>query len=120
MSTRQRIADALGGVSGINADIAPPDVLAPGAAWPAWVSATRGTYTGLTNTWHVLVVLPNANMQQTVEGADPLVDAIWAALLDVGDVSIVEAAMLTQTDPGGVGQATPGLRFTMTTTGSKT
>ncbi len=119
MSTRVAIAAALSTVEGVTGASSPPDVLAPGAGWPTWISAGIGTACALTDTWHVFVVLPNPTAQATVEAGDPLVQTVWAALMDLGEVSIVEAATLTQADPAGAGQGLPGLRFTLTTVGDR-
>lgn len=119
MSTRAAIAAALSTVDGVAGMTAPPDVLAPGAGWPTWVSAGIGTACALTDTWHVFVVLPNATMAATVEAGDPLVQTVWAVLMDLGEVSVVDAATLTQADPAGAGQSLPGLRFTLTTVGDR-
>jgi hypothetical protein len=119
VNTRQAIADALSTVDGVRGVAVPPDVLAPGAAWPTWISAAPATYGSLLDTWHVFVTLPNPTRATTVEASDPLVDHIWAALLDVGEVSIVEAAMVSDGDPSGTGQGLPALRFTLTTVGKR-
>ncbi len=120
MSTRDAIARALSTVPGVTGQATPPDLPGPGTAWPAWAGATPGTNCGLTDQWFVFLVLPNPTIAATVEAADALVDATWAALLDVGEVSIVEPAQITPADPAGAGQALPALRFTMTTVGVKT
>ena len=119
MSTRQAIADALSSIDGVNGVPAPPDVLAPGSAWPTWISAGLGTGCALTDTWHVFIVLPNPSMIATVEAGDALVQQAWAALMDLGEVSVVDAATLTQADPAGAGQTLPGLRYTLTTLGDR-
>jgi hypothetical protein len=120
VSTRDAIAAALSTVDGVVGSPAPPDVVTHGSAWPTWVQAATGTYCTLTDTWHVFVVLPNANAAATVEGSDQLVDAVWGVLLDIGEVSVVDAATITPADPAGAGQSLPALRYTLTTTGAKT
>jgi hypothetical protein len=116
MSTRQRIVDALAQVPGITATLAPPDVGGPGAAWPTWTGAAVGTYCALIDTWWVYVILPNPTKLTTVEASDPLIQAVWSALLDVGDVSACDTARISDADPAD-STALPALRFTMTTTG---
>lgn len=119
MSTYTAIAQALSTVPGVTGTEAAPPVLTPGAGWPKWTSAGPGPYGGLIDSWHVFVVLPNATLLTTVQAADPLVDAVWAALLDVGEVSLVEPDTLPQGDPATTGQGIPALRFTMTTAGDR-
>jgi len=115
MSTsRQAIVDALNAVPGIVATPAPPDVPAPGSAWPSWTGAATGTLCTLLDSWRVYVCLPNATMLHTVEGADALVQEVWAALLNLADVSNVAPAQITLSDPAGIGQTLPALMYTMT------
>jgi hypothetical protein len=117
MSTRDTIAAALSSVDGVTGTATPPDVLAPGSAWPTWVAAGPSAYGGLQDTWHVMIVLPNPTMAATVEAADPLVDTAFAALLDVGEVALVEPVTIASGDPAGTGQGVPALRFVLTTIG---
>jgi hypothetical protein len=116
-STRDAIVTALSTVTGLNPSVEPPDVPAPGSAWPAWGGANPGSYCGLTDRWTVYVVLPNATRRNTLDAAEPLVDTTWAALLDVGDVTDVAPGEVTINDPANTGQTLPVLAFTMTTIG---
>jgi hypothetical protein len=119
MSTRDAIVRALSTVEGLNPVTTAPAVPAPGSAWPIWTGAGPGTYCGLVDRWWVMVILPNATNAQTMEAADPLVDVVWARLLDVGEVSDVVPADVTITDPAGSGGALPALRYLLTTAGQK-
>lgn len=116
-STYDAIVEALATVDGLNPSREPPDVPAPGSAWPAWGGASSGTYCALTDRWLVYVILPNATRRNTLDSADQLVDAVWAALLDVGEVSDVAPGEVTINDPANTGQTLPVLAFTMTTIG---
>jgi hypothetical protein len=119
MSTREKIASALSTMARLHPTPTMPDVPSLGSAWPVWVSAQPGPYGGLVNMWWVLIVLPNATMQQTVEAADPLVDGAWARLLDVGEVTVCEPVQVTINDPAGSGQQLPAIRYTLTTVGER-
>jgi len=115
---RDTIADAINGIApGVVVTPAPPDVPTAGAGWPSWVSAEADTYCGLLNTWHVIILLPNPNTQTVIDAGDPLVGLVFAALTDIGEVSIVEPIQVQTSDPT-QGNAQPALRFTMTTTGA--
>ena len=120
MSTRERVAAALSTVPGVTGAAAPPAAPVPGLGWPVWVTAVPDSYAGLRSTWHVLVALPNPDAVSTIDAADPLVDRVWAALLDVGEVSAVDPVGLAVADPAQSGQEVPGLRFTLLTSGDRT
>jgi hypothetical protein len=111
------IVAALQSVAGLNPATEPPDVPAPGAAWPAWTGAGPGAYCGLIDRWVVYVVLPNATRRQTLDSADTVVDAVWAALMEVGEVSNVAPGEVTINDPANTGQTLPVLAYTLTTVG---
>lgn len=119
MSTRDSIADALSTVTGVHGYAVPPTTLLPGISWPIWQGAAPDSYGGLRSTWHVLVTLPNPDLATTIDAADPLVDTVWAALLDVGEVSAIDVAQVQVADPAGAAQPLPALRFTLLTSGDR-
>lgn len=120
MSTRDAIAAALSTVAGVTGQAMPPDVVTAGVGWPQWVSASTDAYCSLRSTWHVLVVLPNPDAATTIDAGDPLLDAVWAALLEVGEVPIVEPVTVKVADPAAAGQDMPALRYTLYTSGERT
>ena len=120
MSTRERVAAALSTVPGVTGQPTPPAAATAGQGWPVWVTAAPDSYAGLRSTWHVLVALPNPDSISTIDAADPLVDQVWAALLDVGEVTAVDPVGLAVAEPAQSGQELPGLRFTLLTSGDRT
>lgn len=112
---RERIASALKPITEIDVTALPPEVVSMGSAWPAWSSAEPSAYGGPLQTWAVLVALPNADMQDTVEASDPLVTKIMNALTaTIGEVLRVEPITIATSDGA---DPVPGLRFTLTTVG---
>lgn len=117
MSTwRERIAAALTPITEIDVTVLPPEVVSMGSCWPAWSAAEPSAYGGPLQTWSVLLALPNADMQDTVEASDPLVIKVMSALTaTVGEVLRVEPITIATSDGA---DPVPALRFTLTTVGS--
>jgi hypothetical protein len=120
MSTRDAIAAALSSVDSVTGQPTQPDVVVPGVGWPQWTSAAVDAYCTLRSTWHVIVALPNPDLFTALDAADPLVDLVWAALLDVGEVALAEPVTIKIADPAAAGQDVPGLQFTLYTSGDRT
>lgn len=112
MSTRQDLADALGGVPGVTGLTLPPDVIQPGMAWPVWRSSTPITGTDYEVTYDVFLTLPAGSPGASIAEADDSWQPVAFALLHVGAVSLIEPVTMA-TDPAGAGL--PAIRFTLTT-----
>lgn len=90
---RQAIAAALNTVRDVRGTARRPTVLRPGAAWPQWAGAERGSAFTFLRTWRVYVVLP-ADEAAADLWADEHIDALAAALEPVIFVSEVAPILL--------------------------
>jgi hypothetical protein len=117
MTWRQVIASKIDGAGGaVRGYPVPPNILTPGDAWPAWVSAEPSSYGGPLQTWHVMAILPHSAMADTIDAEDAWVTALMTALTTIGEVTIVEPVTVAATDLA-IGDPLPALRLTLTTTG---
>ena len=113
MTTREAIVAALAG-AGLTAVPTVTGPIVAGMAWPAWRS-TRWANTvpdGVRlGTWYVFVALPNGAPDVTTAEADPLVEAVGAALIGAGlAIETVEPYQVPATE----GQAAvPVLRYSV-------
>lgn len=100
MSTRDRIAAALGTVDGITAHTTTPDAPTWGDAWPVWVIGRNSGKLSLTlvNDYDALAILPAGVLASTVESADGLVPRLVAALAKIGTVATAEPISMQVAD----------------------
>ena len=110
--TRADIAAALDVVEGVRGNAYPPKTPPAGDAWPVWESTSLATLGfGLAITWSVLVTLSNADLDQTISEADPLVEAVASAIARLGALGLIEPYRITTTGPNTL----PALRFGLET-----
>ncbi len=97
--TRQDIADALSEVAGISGHTSKPAALNEGDAWPQWLGSEKAGGRVFTETWAILIVLPQTD-DITADGfADAHADALADALRPVIYVDGFSPASIT-TDAG--------------------
>lgn len=53
-------------------------------AWPVWVSGRTRTKCLCETDWHVVLTLPTADQQTTIDAADDLISVVGDALLEAG------------------------------------
>lgn len=110
--TRADIAAALETVDGVRGNATPPKTPQPGDAWPIWETTALTTLGfGLAITWSVYVLLTNADLDQTMAEADPLVEAIASAIAPLGALGPIEPYRVTTNGPNTL----PALRFGLET-----
>lgn len=98
--TRQDIADALSEVAGISGHTSKPSALNEGDAWPQWRGSAAAGGRSFTETWAVLVVLPQSDDITADAYADSHAQALVDALRPVIYVDSIDPATI----PGGEGQ----------------
>ena len=81
--TRQNIADALSTVAGIKGYTSTPSAPSVGDGWPQWRGADRAGGYAYTNTWIVLIVLPNQDEVTADAYADEHLELLDDALRPV-------------------------------------
>jgi hypothetical protein len=108
--TRADIAKALDSVEGLRGNATPPKTPQPGDAWPVWETTGLATLGfGLAITWSVYVALTNADLDQTVAEADPLVEAVAIALSPLGALGLIEPYRVTSEGPNTIPAIRVGL-----------
>ena len=96
--TRQAIAEAMTTVAGITGYPTTPSTPRVGDAWPQWRGAERAGGSAYTNTWNVLVVLPQDD-EVTADGfADTHFDDIHDALEPVLFIDGMQPAEIPVSD----------------------
>lgn len=111
--TRRYIALELSTVEGVTGYATMPDTPQAGDAWPTWVQTLPLTGCSNAVTWHVWVVMPDADYATVVDAEDPLVPALIDALAAVGTVVLAEPVQLAGSDPAG--NLLPCIRVQVTT-----
>src|SRR4051812_28981094 len=110
--TREDIADTLSTVPGVTGYAVPPAGGQPGDAWPEWTSTRFVSMTNFEATFDVYLILTNSHLPETVNAADPMIEAVaWA----LATVAVVEAVEPTSIITEAHGNAVPALRFTIST-----
>lgn len=109
------IADALDDVDGLAGSPTVPETIAPGAAWPVWVSTrylNMRTDGPRETKWRAFVALPNASSATPIEAADPLIEAVGNALSSIGlRIDLIEPV---RSEASPEGASIPLLRYSLT------
>lgn len=111
--TREAITAALAGLSGVTAMPYAPHTPTPGMAWPVWVSTEPYTSCGWQWTYYVLYALPATDQAGTAAASESAVEPIAERLVEIGEVTVIEPALVTVGDGG---RSLPAVRFRLVTT----
>ena len=112
--TRAAIVSILDDIDGLTGYSLAPDQATAGAAWPRWVQTTYdgALCTLAVSSYDVLVTLPGAYVQDTVDQGDAFRDVVALALIRLGRIDYAEPVSITFADS----QAMPGLRLRLVIT----
>lgn len=97
--TRERIAAALSTVTGIKGYASTPSAPNVGDAWPQWRNGVRALARAYTQSWSVLIVIPQNDEVTADRYADERLDEIEDALHGVLTVDDIAPAEISGTPP---------------------
>jgi hypothetical protein len=110
--TRRDITAALAGLDGVTALAYAPATVVAGMAWPLWVSTVPLTGCAWSWTYDVVYVLAGGDVGTAAAAAESAVEPIASRLAEVGEIVLVEPALITA---GDAGRSLPAVRFRIIT-----